>query len=48
MTVDQIKAFLRELQQNVELLLCSIKNAVTAYEIAEIGNEFGFNFLKMN
>ena len=26
MTVDQLKSFLRELKQNAELVLCSIKN----------------------
>ena len=43
MTVDQIKAFLTELQQNKELL-SSIRNDYTANEITEIAQEFGFNF----
>tara|TARA_B100000700_G_scaffold256871_1_gene290328 strand:+ start:343 stop:570 length:228 start_codon:yes stop_codon:yes gene_type:complete len=41
--VDQLKAFLAELQQN-DVLLSSIKNAATANEIAQIANEFGFEF----
>ena len=43
MTVAQLKAFLSELQRNKELL-CSIKNAATANEIAEIASTFGFQF----
>ena len=43
MTVDQLKAFLIELQQNKKLL-SSIENAATANEIAEIAHEFGFRF----
>ncbi len=41
--MDQLKAFLAELQQN-DVLLSSIKNAATANEIAQIANEFGFEF----
>ena len=41
--MDQLKAFLAELQQN-DVLLNSIKNAATANEIAQIANEFGFEF----
>ena len=48
MTVDQLKTFLRELQQKVELLLYSIKNTTTAYEMAEIAHEFGFDSLRLN
>ncbi len=43
MTVDQLKDFLAELQHNKELLN-SIEKAATANEIAQIANEFGFNF----
>ena len=43
MTVDQLKAFLAELQQNRELLN-SIEKAATANEIAKIATEFGFKF----
>ena len=43
MTVDQLKAFLVEIQQNKELL-SSIGKAATANEIAEIAQEFGFQF----
>ena len=43
MTVDQLKAFLSELQKNKELL-SSVANAATANEIAEIAHEFGFKF----
>ena len=43
LSVDQLKAFLAELQQN-DVLLSSIKNAATANEIAQIANEFGFEF----
>ena len=43
MSVDQLKAFLAELQQNNELL-SSIENAATANEIAETAQEFGFKF----
>ena len=41
--MEQLKAFLAELQQN-DVLLSSIKNAATANEIAQIANEFGFEF----
>ena len=43
MTVDQLKAFLAEIQHNNELL-SSIKSASTANEIAEIAQGFGFLF----
>tara|TARA_Y100001968_G_scaffold17060_1_gene13542 strand:+ start:2758 stop:2991 length:234 start_codon:yes stop_codon:yes gene_type:complete len=43
LTVDQLKAFLAELQQNRELLN-SIEKAATANEIAKIATEFGFKF----
>ena len=43
MTVDQLKAFLAEIQQNKQLF-SSISNAATANEIAEIASNFGFNF----
>ena len=43
MTVDQLKAFLTELQQNKDLLE-TINNAATANEISEIAHEYGFKF----
>ena len=43
MTIDQLKAFLAELQKNKKLLN-SIENAATANEIAEIASEFGYKF----
>ena len=43
MTLDQLKAFLAELQQNNELL-STINNAGTANEIAEIAHKYGFQF----
>ena len=43
MTVDQLKAFLTELQQNNDLL-STINNAATANEIAEIALDYGFQF----
>ena len=43
LTVDQLKAFLTELQQNNDLLR-TINNAATANEIAEIAHEYGFQF----
>ena len=43
MTVDQLKAFLAELQIDKELR-SSIAQAATANEIAEIAHEFGFKF----
>ena len=43
LAVDQLKAFLSELQQNKQLL-SSIEKAATANEIAQIANEFGFKF----
>ncbi len=43
LTVDQLKAFLAEIQQNKQLF-SSISNAATANEIAEIASNFGFNF----
>ena len=41
--MDNLKAFLAELQQNKELLAL-VANAPTADEIAEIANEFGYKF----
>ena len=41
--VDQLKAFLTELQQNKDLLK-TISNAATANEITEIAHEYGFKF----
>ena len=43
MGINQIKAFLSELQKNQELFN-AIKVAATANEIAEIASEFGFQF----
>ena len=43
MALDQLKAFLTELQKNKELLN-AIRVAATANEIAEIASEFGFQF----
>ena len=43
MALDQLKAFLTELQKNKELLN-AIRFAATANEIAEIASEFGYQF----
>ena len=43
MTIDQLKAFLNELQKN-KALLESINKASTANEIAEIASTFGYVF----
>ena len=43
MTLDQLKAFLTELQKNKELLN-AIRVAATANEIAEIASVFGYKF----
>ena len=43
LTVEQLKAFLVEIQQNKQLF-SSISNAATANEIAEIAKDFGFEF----
>ena len=43
MAIDQLKAFLAELQKNKELLN-EIRNAATANEIAEIASGFGYKF----
>tara|TARA_B100000965_G_scaffold74263_2_gene58655 strand:- start:8734 stop:8967 length:234 start_codon:yes stop_codon:yes gene_type:complete len=43
LALDQLKAFLEELQHNRELLI-SVRKAATANEIAQIANEFGFKF----
>ena len=43
MAIDQLKAFLSELQKNKELLN-AIRVAATANEIAEIASEFGYQF----
>ncbi len=43
MALDQLKAFLTDLQKNKELLN-AIRVAATANEIAEIASEFGFQF----
>ena len=43
MGIDQLKAFLSELQKNKKLLN-AIRVAATANEIAEIASEFGFQF----
>ena len=43
MAIDQLKAFLSELQKNQELLN-AIRVAATANEIAEIAWEFGYKF----
>ena len=43
MTLDQLRAFLTELQKNKELLN-AIRVAATANEIAEIASGFGYQF----
>ena len=43
MSIDQLKAFLSELQSNKELLN-AVRVAATANEIAEIASEFGYQF----
>ncbi len=43
MALDQLKAFLTELQKNKELHN-AIRVAATANEIAEITSEFGYQF----
>ena len=43
MAINELKAFLSELQKNKELLN-AIKNAATANEIAEIASLFGYEF----
>ena len=43
MAIDQLKAFLKEIQKNKNLLE-EIKKASTANEIAEIASEFGYEF----
>ena len=43
MALDQLKAFLTELQKN-QALLNAIRVAATANEIAEIASEFGYQF----
>ena len=43
MTLDQLKAFLTELQKNKELLN-AIRVAATAKEIAEIASRYGYQF----
>ena len=43
MAIDQLKAFLSELQKN-KALLNAIRFASTANEIAEIAFEFGYKF----
>ena len=43
MAIDQLKAFLAELQTNKELLN-AIRNAATANEIAEMASRFGYEF----
>ena len=43
MAIDQLKAFLSELQKNQELLN-AIRVAATANEIAEIALGFGYEF----
>ena len=43
MAIDQLKAFLLELQKNRELIK-AIGKAATANEIAEIAAEFGYEF----
>ena len=43
MAIDQLKAFLSELQKNSELL-SAIGNAATANEIAKIASGFGYEF----
>jgi len=43
MAIDQLKAFLAELQINKELLK-AIGKAATANEIADMASEFGYEF----
>tara|TARA_B100001250_G_scaffold312670_1_gene274695 strand:- start:170 stop:427 length:258 start_codon:yes stop_codon:yes gene_type:complete len=43
MAIDQLKAFLSELQKNKKLLN-AIRVAATANEIAEIASAFGYEF----
>ena len=43
MAIEQLKAFLKEIQQNKDLLE-SIKKASTANEIAEIASTFDYKF----
>ena len=43
MAIDQLKAFLTELQKNQELLN-AISVAATANEISEIASKFGYQF----
>ena len=43
MAIDQLKAFLSELQKNRELL-SAISKAATANEIAEIASQFDYEF----
>ena len=43
MAIDQLKAFLSELQKNRELL-SAIRKAATANEIAEIASQFDYEF----
>ena len=43
MALNQLKAFLAELQKNRELVI-AIRNAATANEIAEIASVFGYEF----
>ena len=43
MAIDQLKAFLKELQKNKKML-SAIENAATAVEIAEMASEFGYEF----
>ena len=43
MAIDQLKAFLAELQINKELLK-AIGNAATANEISDMASEFGYEF----
>ena len=43
MAIDQIKAFLSELQKNKDLFN-AIRFVATANEIAEIASEFGYQF----
>ncbi len=43
MSLDQLKAFLKNIQQDKRLLL-SVQSASTANEIAEIASEFGYEF----
>ena len=43
MAIEQLKAFLSDLQKNKKLLN-AIRVAATANEIAEIASEFGFQF----